>query len=134
MANTLYVKARERILQGQVNFVTDTIKAVLLKNSYAPMLATDEFLAGIAVHRLGTDQTLAGKSVAGGAFAADDIIFPSVAAGDTTLGVALYKDTGNAATSPLLAIIDQITGFPLATNGGNIGVNWDNGVYKIFSL
>jgi hypothetical protein len=39
-----------------------------------------------------------------------------------------------AATSPVLIYIDTITGFPLATNGGDITIQWDNGAYKIFSL
>ena len=37
-------------------------------------------------------------------------------------------------TSPLLMYIDTITGFPLATNGGNVVIQWDNGAYKIVSL
>ena len=35
---------------------------------------------------------------------------------------------------PLLFYIDQVTGFPLATNGGNIAPEWDNGPLKILSL
>jgi len=46
----------------------------------------------------------------------------------------IYKDTGVDGTSPLIAYVDTITGFPLATNGGDITVQWDNGTYKIFSL
>ena len=44
------------------------------------------------------------------------------------------NDTGVAGTSALLAYIDNITGFPLATNGGDITIQWDNGAYRIFSL
>ena len=134
MANILYVKAREKIMQGQINFVSDTIKAILVKNTYPQNISTDEFLSSAETHRLGTDQTLTGKSVDGGVFDADDIIFPTIPSGNTTEGVLLYKDTGTASTSPLIAYIDVITGFPLAANGGNIGVQWDNGLYKIFSL
>jgi len=46
----------------------------------------------------------------------------------------IWKDTGNPATSPLLLYIDTIGGFPLATNGGDITVAWNDGAYKIFSL
>jgi hypothetical protein len=48
--------------------------------------------------------------------------------------VVIYKDTGVPGTSPLIAYIDTITGFPLVTNGGDITIQWDNGAYKIFSL
>ena len=46
----------------------------------------------------------------------------------------LYKDTGVAGTSALIAYIDTITGFPLATNGSDITVQWSNGAYRIFAL
>jgi len=67
-------------------------------------------------------------------FDAADATWLTVLAGDTFEGVVIYKDTGVEATSPLLAYIDTITGFPLASNGGDITVQWDNGTYKIFSL
>ena len=63
-----------------------------------------------------------------------DVTFTAVTAGDTSEGVVIYKDTGVEATSPVLLYIDAITGFPLATNGGDITAAWDNGAYKIFSL
>ena len=93
-----------------------------------------EFVSDVSAYRLGTDQTLSAKSVAGGVFDAGDITYSAVTAGDTSEGVVIYKDTGSPATSPLLMYIDTITGFPLATNGGDITIQWDNGSYKIFSL
>ena len=134
MANALYSKGKEKILSAAVNFVTDTIKVMLVKNTYPQNLASDEFLSSVEAYRLNTDQTLAAKSVASGAFDAGDVTFAAVTAGDTSEGVVIYKDTGSAATSPLIAYIDLITGFPLATNGGDITIQWDNGAYKIFSL
>lgn len=134
MANALYRKGAEKILSGSINLVGDTIKVALVKDTYPQNLTTDEFLSVVSAHIVGTPQTLASKSVAGGAFDAADVSFAAVAAGSTCEGLVLYKDTGDAATSPLIAYIDTITGFPLATNGGSIDVAWDNGAYKIFSL
>lgn len=134
MANALYVKGAEKILSAAVNFVTDTLKVALVKNTYPQNLATDEFYTSISAYVVGTPQTLGSKSVTGGKFDASDATFTAVASGDTLEGVVIYKDTGSAATSPLLAYIDTITGFPLATNGGDIVIQWDNGTFKIFSL
>ena len=134
MANAFYTKGKEKILSGSINWVSDTIKAMLVKNTYPQNLATDEFVSDISAYRLNTDQTLGSKSVTGGVFDAGDATFASVTAGDTSEGVVSYKDTGNPATSPLLIYIDAITGFPLATNGGDVTAAWDNGAYKIFSL
>jgi hypothetical protein len=134
MANVFYVKGAEKILSGAIDFSTDTIKAILLKNTYAQNLATDEFLSGISAHRLGSDQTLTSKSITGGKFDADDATWTGVAGGEVSEGVAIYKDTGDPATSPLLAYIDTINGFPLTSVGGDIAPQWDNGTNKIFSF
>ena len=134
MANVLFAKGKEEILAGAVNFLTDTIKVALVKNSYAQNITTDHFLSTISAHLLGADQTLANKSITAGVFDADDSTWTAVATGSTIKCVVIYKDTGNAATSPLLGFIDTITGFPLATNGSDITVQWDNGPFKIFSL
>ena len=134
MANALYAKGKEKILSGAIDFLTETIKVALIKNDYAQNLATDEFYTSISASVLNTPQTLGTKSVTAGVFDAADATFTAVTAADTTEGVVIYKDTGVAATSPLLAYIDTITGFPLLTNGGDIVIQWDNGAYKIFSL
>ena len=134
MANALYTKGKERILSGGVDFVNNPIKALAVSSAYAANLTTHEFLSDVEEHRLGSDQTLANKTVAGGRFDGDDVTWPGVAAGSTAKAVILYKDTGSAGTSPLLVYTDTITGWPLATSGGDITVQWDNGAYRIFSL
>lgn len=134
MTNALYAKGKEKILSASVNFPSDTIKAALVKSTYTQVVATDEFFSTISTYVLGTPQTLASKTVVDGALDAADITFSAVTAGDTAKCVVIYKDTGVAGTSPLLAFIDVITGFPLATNGGDITIQWDGGVNKIFSL
>lgn len=131
---SLYTKGKEKIMRSQIDLVSDTIKVILLANTYTVNLATDEFLSNIEAHRLSSDVTLAGKSVAGGAWDANDIVFPAVVAGHKAKAIAFYKDTGTASTSALIHYTEEITGFPLDTNGGNIGVDFDNGVNKIFSL
>ena len=134
MSNALYALGKEKILSGAINFVSDTIKVALVKNTYPQNLTTDDFYDDISAYVIGTPQTLGSKSVALGVFDAGDVTYTAVTAGDTLEGVVIYKDTGVAGTSPLLAYIDTITGFPLATNGGDITIQWDNGAYKIFSL
>lgn len=134
MANALYAKGKQAILNAEINFPTDTIKVALVINTYAQNLATDEFYTSISAVVIGTPQTLATKTIVNGVLDAADVVFAAVAAGSTIEAVVIYKDTGVAGTSKLLAYIDVITSFPLATNGGNITVQWDNGALKIFSL
>lgn len=136
MANALYGKGKEKLLSStsSISVDTDTIKAALVSSAYAPNLSTDEFYSTISAHVLGTPVTLTSKTLTLGVFDAADPTFAAVAAGSTAKFVVLYKDTGLAASSPLLIVLDTITGFPYATNGGDILITWDNGANKIFAL
>lgn len=134
MSNALYKLGAQAILNKEIDLDSDTIKCALVKNTYPQNLTTDQYYSSISAYVLGTPQALTTKSLALGVFDADDATFTAVAAGDTAEGVVLYKDTGVAGTSQLIAYIDTITGFPFATNGGDVIVQWDNGSFKIFAI
>ena len=115
MANTLYDYARQRFLEAQINWMTDTIKVVLVDTgAYTPL-------------------TLTSKATTGGAADAADCTFTSVT-GASIEAIIIYADTGVEATSPLIAFIDTATGLPITPNGGDIIVTWDNGTNKIFKV
>ena len=134
MANALYGKGKEHILNGDIDIDTATIKAILLSSSYVPSLSTHEIISDVSTYRLNTDQTLLGVTKALGVVDANDVTFTAVAAGATAKYVAIYKDSGVAGTSYLIALYDTITNFPVTTNGGDIVIQWDNGVNKLFAL
>lgn len=135
MSNTLYDKGRQRFLEAQFNWLTDTIKAVMVDTgAYTPNFTTHEFLSDIpSSSRITTPVTLTGKATTSGAADANDVTFPSVS-GASIEAIILYKDTGTEGTSPLIAYIDTATGLPITPNGGDIIVTWDNGTNKIFKL
>lgn len=135
MANALFDKARQRFLEGQFNWNTDTIKAVLIDTgTYTVNLSAHEFLSDVGSgSRISTSSAFTGKATTGGAADANDITFTSVT-GASIEAIILYKDTGTDATSPLIAFIDTATGLPITPNGGDIIVTWDNGPNKIFKL
>ena len=134
MANSLYALGKERTLNQQINWQTDEIKVALVSADYLPDLVTHAYLDAVAAYMLGQPQTLANKSTTRGVCDADDVTWLKVAAGSTAKAVVLFKDTGEPGTSLLLAYIDTITGFPVATNGSDVTVQWDGGAFKIFSL
>ena len=111
MANTLYDAARKRFLEGQVNWMTDTIKCILVDTAaYTPQTATHEYLSDISSSaRIAGPVTLTSKSTAGGAADAADVTFTSVS-GASIEAIVIYSDTGTEATSPLIAYIDTATG------------------------
>ncbi len=135
MANTLFDKGRQRFLEAQINWLSDTLKVLLVDTgNYSPNFTSHEFFADVAVSaRVTTPVTLVGKATDGGAADASDVTFPSVS-GPTIEAIIIYKDTGTEATSPLIAYIDTATGLPITPNGGDIIVTWDNGPNKIFKL
>lgn len=134
MTNTMYGKGKEKLL-GSIDLSSDTIKAVLIDTgSYTPNFTTDEFLAVIAGGAIvGTAVALASKTLTLGVFDAADTTLVAVT-GAQSEAVLLYKDTGSAATSPLIALYDTGTGLPVTPNGGDILIQWDNGANKIFKI
>ncbi len=135
MANTLFDKGRQRFLEGQLNWLTDTIKVVLVDTgAYTPNFTTHEFFSDISVSaRITSSVTLTSKDTSGGAADGADVTFTSVS-GASIEAIVIYKDTGTEGTSPLIAYIDTATGLPITPNGGDIIVTWDNGPNKIFKL
>lgn len=135
MANTLYDYARQRFLEAQINWMTDTVKVLLVDTgAYTPQTSVHQYLADIPISaRIAGPVTLTNKSTAGGAADAADCTFPSVT-GASIEAIVIYVDSGAEATSPLIAYIDTATGLPITPNGGDIIVTWDNGTNKIFKV
>ena len=135
MANTLYDAARQRFLEAQINWMTDTIKVLLVDTgAYTPQTAVHQYLSDISGSaRIAGPVTLTSKTTTGGAADAADVTFTSVT-GPSIEAIVIYIDTGTESTSPLVAFIDTATGLPITPNGGDIIVTWDNGANKIFKL
>ena len=127
MANTLYDSARQRFLEAQINWMTDTMKAILVDTgAYTPQTAIHQYLSDISGSaRIAGPVTLTSKTTTGGAADAADVTFTSVT-GASIEAIVIYADTGTEATSPLIAYIDTATGLPITPNGGDIIVTWDS--------
>lgn len=134
MANLLYDKGREKFLSGSISWSGDTIKVALVDTaSYAINSSSDEFYSTVSAAVVGTPQTLGTKTVTAGVADSADVTYTAVT-GATVEALVIYKDTGVAATSPLIAYIDSATNLPVTPNGGDITITWDNGANKIFKL
>ena len=124
MANALFDKARQRFLEGQFNWNTDTIKAVLVDTgTYTVNLSAHEFLSDIGTGaRIATSGAFTGKTTTGGAADANDVTFTSVT-GASIEAIVLYKDTGtytvNLSAHEFLSDIG--TGARIATSGAFTG-------------
>lgn len=135
MANTLYDNSRQLFLEGGINWLTDTIRCLLVNAAnYTVNVSGHLHLSDISSSaRVTNPVTLTSKATTGGAADAADVTFTSVT-GLTVNSIVIVKDSGSEATSPLIAYIDTATGLPLTPNGGDVIVTWDNGTNKIFRV
>lgn len=143
MANALYPKFKEKILNPgtlgttsgtAVDLIDDDIKAVFVDTGTYTYSSSHEYLSDITSGaRIATSSNLSSKSITSGVFDAADLTFSSVT-GSSIEAYVLYKDTGSASTSPLIAYVDTATGLPVTPNGGTITLTWDNGASKIFAI
>lgn len=136
MSNFLYDKARESFLNAQINWTSDTIKAVYVDTAlYTPNQSTHQFLSDIAAGaRVYISAAFTGKTTTGGVANAAPLTPPGIT-GASIEALVIFQDTGVATTSRLIAYIDTVaSGLPVTPNGGPINTTWDTGANKIFKL
>lgn len=123
MANALYPKYKEALLQSGVNLSSGNVKAVLVDLADYTYNAAHDFLDDIPIAgRVATSGNLASKTFTNGVFDSADPVFTAVT-GDISEAIVLYVDTGTASTSPLIAFYDAgVTGLPVTPNGGDINI------------
>lgn len=129
MASALYPSFKAKLLTAGLNLASLTIKAVLIDSADYTYSSAHDFLNDVAAGaREGTPQTLGSKTTALGVFDAGDLTFPAVT-GDPVEAIVIWNDTGNEATSDLIAFIDGISVSP---NGGDINVVWSgSGIFAL---
>lgn len=124
MASALYPSFKELLLGGDIDLVTDNIKVALIDTNDVAFSSAHDFLNDVAAAVVATSGNLASKTITAGVFDAADITFTGVT-GDQSEALIVYKDTGSAATSPLICFIDTASaGLPVTPNSGDINVVW----------
>lgn len=128
MASALYPAFKELLLGGDIDLAADTIKAALVRTSAYTYSAAHDFLDDVPT-RVADSPAMSGKTITDGVFDADDTTWTAVASGAAADAIVLYKDTGNPATSPLVAYIDGVSQVP---NGGDIVAQWNaSGIFAL---
>ena len=134
MANAIYPLWKQELLQGTANTsLTGTVKAALVDTGTYTYSASHQYYSSVS-GVVGTPQTLGTKTFVNGVFKAAAVTYTAVT-GNSVEAIIIYIDTGNAATSPLVAYIDTSqTGLPVTPNGGDITYTPDSGTNGIFAL
>lgn len=126
MANAVYPLYKQALLDADADVDIDdgTLKVALVDTGVYTYSAAHQFLSDLS-GVVGTAQTIANTTVLNGLLDGDNVTFTAVS-GNTVEALVLYIDTGNAATSRLVAYIDSgYTGLPVTPNGGDITVTWN---------
>ena len=133
MANAIYPKAKEAFLSGAIDMTSDTIKIALVDTGTYTYSASHEHysdLSGV----LGTPVALGSKTVTSGVFDAADATFTTPTAGTSIEALVIYKDTGTASTSDLIAYIDTGTVLFFITDAADVDIVFHSRSNKIFAL
>jgi hypothetical protein len=128
VASQLYPKGAAHLLglATKADLVADNIKILFYSSAFnSGHEFVSDLTGGSIIARSGN---LAGKTVTGGVFDANDLTVTAVS-GSAFTHVILYKDSGSDATSPLIAIFDVASFTP---NGGDINVVFNaSGLFSI---
>lgn len=123
----------------KIDLTSDTIKVALVDSGYTPDFDAHDFFNDITNEESGTGYTAGGATLANKTWAvvgasnvvkfdADDISWASSSI--TTRYAIIYKSTGTASTSPLIAVVDFTT--DRISDGGTFLISWNaSGIFTL---
>lgn len=134
---TKYGKLGKHLATANMDLVGGTVKVVLLSSTYTPNFDTHEFRSDLT-NELSTANgyTVGGQTIANRAagtydstndrtpITADNTVWTATSGGITARYAAVFRDTGTAATSPLIALVDF--GADVTATSGAFTLDWDN--------
>ena len=138
MSDVSYTYFKQQLLNGANNLAGLNLKLCLVRiggGHYVVSPSSDQFLSAIAVgDRVAISPVLTTVTVTNGIFNAGNTVFAAVPAGPAAGALVLFIDTGNPATSQLIAYFDSYSGLPVTPSGADINVSFNTGANKIFAL
>ena len=136
MANAIYDKYKEALLSGSSDSALSTSNVVvsLLNSDVEVYTSTDQFYSDVTTAN-GVIATVALQdiTVSDGVFDANNVTFESVSEQTECEALLFWIDTGNTATSRLIAYMDtNIDGLPITPDGSNVDITWStDGIFKL---
>jgi len=142
VTGVVYNPAKKKLMEAAFNLSTDTIKVAVLTSSYTPNIDTQDFFDDVSANEISATGTYAagGITLANKTITVDttnDLAYfdaDDASATGTTIAnyryLVIYKSTGTAATSPLLAYVDLGTNHVTASE--TLYIQWaSTGIFKI---
>lgn len=132
MADVIYNNFKKLIMNGGIDLDTDTIKVALVTSSYTPDQDAHDFFDDVTNEVVGTGYTAGGATLGSAAVTADNTdnegVFDAADTSWTTATITaraavIYKSTGTASTSALIAYVDF--GSDKISTAGTFTIAWN---------
>lgn len=136
MANFVYGKAKQNILNGNVKFSSNQFKVLFASTDYIPNESLDEFVSDIPSSAIKyRTYFLNNISNTLGTIDADDVLV-TIPAQTSFNAIILYQMGATDADSLLLFYIDTANGLPYpgSENETQVILEWNNDSVKILSI
>lgn len=137
MTDIIYNSAKLRFMDAgwDLDEGNDDFQVALVASGYVEDQDNHDFFNDITNELSGTGYTAGGEDLANQAttqdntdneavFDGDDITWTGLDAGTIAALIGYVNTAGSPGTDPLMFNIDQATGLPLVTNGGDVTIAW----------
>jgi|694.fasta_scaffold01871_38 hypothetical protein len=137
MANFVYKKAKESLLNGEFNLSSNSLKVLLIdKSLYTPNEDTDRYISDIpasAIKKRSNSITNVVNSL--GVLDADNVSINDYS-GESFSAIVLYQSGSSDSNSKLIFFIDTSSGLPFAGSNSDTPVTiiWSDSNTKILSI
>jgi hypothetical protein len=132
MASNVFTNATKLFGDGDIDWLADDIRVMLLTSAFTPDLDADIFVADVVADELGvagyarivlaTKFSTKDNGNNRTDYGADNPVWAALAAGATIGWAIVFKQITNDADSPVIAVLD---GADVATNGGQITLRFN---------
>ena len=137
MANFVYKKAKESLLNGEFNLSSNSLKVLLIdKSLYTPNENSDQYISDIpagAIKKRSNSMTNVITSL--GVLDGDNVSINDYS-GEGFSAMVLYQSGSSDSNSKLIFFIDTSSGLPFAGSNSNTPVTiiWSDSNTKILSI
>jgi len=137
MANTVYAKAKQALLEGDLDLTGQSLKVLFIKKSlYTPNFLTNQYVSDIPPEAIVfRTSNLSGVTAQNGILDATDLLEDSYL-GTGFSAILLYQVGTSDSNSRLIFFIDESEGLPFTGTGESLllTLQWNNEPGKILSL
>lgn len=130
--NRIYPKYKNALMLAKANttLLDNTVRVALVDNAIYAYDSSHEFKESLVGAIVSESEPVLNKTITGSTFSGDQTVFPNVV-GDTVEAAVVFIEGDSAGSSRLVAYYDSSSGLPLTPNGGDLSINWNNGIFKL---